>query len=71
MSLLKKVIRSMLEHKARYIGSMLLLTISSMMFVMTNNTSIVVMVTYEFAKLMCRKKVARIPMNEALKAGAE
>lgn len=40
MSLLKKVIRSMLEHKARYIGSMLLLTISSMMFVMTNNTSI-------------------------------
>lgn len=32
---------------------------------------IVVMVTYEFAKLMCRKKVARIPMNEALKAGAE
>lgn len=40
MVLLKKVIRSMLEHKARYIGSMLLLTISSMMFVMTNNTSI-------------------------------
>lgn len=40
MSLLKKVIRSMLEHKARYIGSMLLLTISSMMFVMTNNTLI-------------------------------
>ena len=40
MSLLKKVIRSMLEHKARYVGSMLLLTISSMMFVMTNNTSI-------------------------------
>ncbi|NNJ31792.1 ABC transporter permease [Lacrimispora defluvii] len=39
MTLFKKVIRSMLEHKARYIGSMLLLTISSMMFVMTNNTS--------------------------------
>lgn len=40
MTLFKKVIRSMLEHKARYIGSMLLLAISSMMFVMTNNTSI-------------------------------
>ncbi|WP_313370260.1 FtsX-like permease family protein [Sedimentibacter sp.] len=40
MTLYKKVIRSMLEHKARYIGSMLLLTISSMMFVMTNNTSV-------------------------------
>jgi len=38
--LFKKVIRSMLEHKARYIGSMLLLIISSMMLVMTNNTSI-------------------------------
>jgi putative ABC transport system permease protein len=32
---------------------------------------IIVMLTYEFAKWMCRKKVARIPMNEALKAGAE
>ncbi|HBC94540.1 MAG TPA: ABC transporter permease [Pelotomaculum sp.] len=32
---------------------------------------IVVMVTFEFAKLMCRKKVARIPMSEALKAGTE
>lgn len=31
----------------------------------------VVMVTFEFAKLMCRKKVARIPMSEALKAGTE
>jgi len=40
MALFKKVIRSMLEHKARYIGSMLLLMISSMMFVMASNTSI-------------------------------
>lgn len=32
---------------------------------------IVVMATYEFAKWMCRKKVARIPMSEALKAGTE
>lgn len=32
---------------------------------------IVVMVTFEFAKLMCRKKVKRIPMSEALKAGTE
>lgn len=32
---------------------------------------IIVMVTYEFAKLMCKKKVASIPMSEALKAGAE
>jgi len=32
---------------------------------------IVVMVTYQFAKWMCRKKVARIPMSEALKAGTE
>jgi len=32
---------------------------------------VVVMATYELAKLMCRKKVARIPMSEALKAGAE
>lgn len=32
---------------------------------------IIVMVTYEFAKLMCKKKVARIPMSEALKAGTE
>lgn len=38
--LLKKVIRTMLEHKARYIGSMLLLIISSMTFVMMNQTSI-------------------------------
>lgn len=40
MMMFKKVIRSMLEHKARYIGSMLLLIISSMMLVMANNTSI-------------------------------
>lgn len=32
---------------------------------------IVVMATYEFAKLMCGKKVARIPMSEALKAETE
>jgi len=32
---------------------------------------LVVMAAYEFAKLMCRKKVARIPMSEALKAGTE
>ncbi len=32
---------------------------------------VVVMVTFEFAKLMCRKKVARVPMSEALKAGTE
>lgn len=32
---------------------------------------IVVMATYEFAKWICRKKVARIPMSEALKAGTE
>lgn len=40
MTLLKKAVRTMLEHKARYIGSILLLTISSMMFVMVNMTSI-------------------------------
>lgn len=40
MTLLKKVIRTMLEHKARYIGSILLLIISSMMFVMLNMTSV-------------------------------
>jgi putative ABC transport system permease protein len=39
MTLFKKVIRTMLEQKARYIGSMLLLIISSMMFVMMNMTS--------------------------------
>lgn len=32
---------------------------------------VVVMITYEFAKLMSRKKVARIPMSEALKAVTE
>ncbi len=32
---------------------------------------VVVLVTYEFAKLMCRKKVARVPMSEALKEGTE
>lgn len=32
---------------------------------------IIVMVTYEFAKLMCKKKVAYIPMSEALKVGKE
>ena len=32
---------------------------------------IVVMTTYEIAKLLCRKKVARIPMSEALKAETE
>lgn len=32
---------------------------------------LVVLAAYEFAKLMCRKKVARIPMSEALKAGTE
>jgi putative ABC transport system permease protein len=31
----------------------------------------IVMFTYEFAKLMCRKRVALIPMDEALKAGME
>lgn len=40
MTLFRKVIRTMLEHKSRYIGAMLLLTISSMMFVMLNMTSI-------------------------------
>ncbi len=40
MTLFKKAIRTMLEHKARYIGSILLLMISSMMFVMVNMTSI-------------------------------
>lgn len=40
MTLFRKVIRTMLEHKARYIGSMLMLMISSMMFVMLNMTSI-------------------------------
>ncbi|KAA8678146.1 ABC transporter permease [Clostridium sp. HV4-5-A1G] len=40
MILFKKVIRTMLDHKARYIGSILLLMISSMMFVMMNMTSI-------------------------------
>ena len=40
MTLLKKAIRTMLANKARYIGSVLLLMISSMMFVMTNTTSI-------------------------------
>lgn len=39
MALFKKVIRTMLEHKARYIGSMLLLMISSMMFITMNMTS--------------------------------
>ena len=32
---------------------------------------VVVMATYAFAKRICRKKVARIPMSEALKAGTE
>ena len=40
MTLTKKVIRTMLEHKARYIGSILLLIISGMMFVMPNMTSL-------------------------------
>jgi putative ABC transport system permease protein len=40
MTLYKKVIRTMLEHKARYIGSILLLIISGMMFVMPNMTSL-------------------------------
>lgn len=40
MTLFRKVIRTMLEHKSRYIGSVLLLMISSMMFVMPNMTSI-------------------------------
>lgn len=39
MVLFKKAIRTMLEHKARYIGSMLLLLISSMMFITMNLTS--------------------------------
>ena len=39
MALFKKAIRTMLEHKARYIGSMLLLLISSMMFITMNLTS--------------------------------
>lgn len=32
---------------------------------------VVVLATFEFAKLMCKRKVARIPMSEALKAGGE
>jgi len=32
---------------------------------------VVVFVTYELAKLMCRRRVARIPMSEAVKAGSE
>ncbi len=40
MILFRKVIRTMLEHKARYIGAMLLLMISSMMFIIMNMTSI-------------------------------
>lgn len=40
MILFKKVIRTMLDHRARYIGSILLLMISSMMFIMMNITSI-------------------------------
>ncbi|MFZ7104103.1 MAG: ABC transporter permease [Peptococcaceae bacterium] len=40
MTLFRKVIRTMLEHKARYIGAMLMLIISSMMFIMVNMTSI-------------------------------
>lgn len=32
---------------------------------------VVVLAAYEFAKIMCRRKVARIPMSEALKAGTE
>jgi putative ABC transport system permease protein len=40
MTLFRKTIRTMLEHKARYIGSILLLMISSMMFVLLNTTSI-------------------------------
>ncbi len=40
MTLLRKALRTMLAHKARYIGSVLLLMISSMMFVMTNTTSV-------------------------------
>jgi putative ABC transport system permease protein len=40
MTLFRKVIRTILDHKARYIGSVLLLIISSLMFVMVNMTSI-------------------------------
>lgn len=40
MVMYKKVIRTMLEHKARYFGSILLLIISSMMFVLPKMTSI-------------------------------
>ncbi len=32
---------------------------------------IVVILTYEFAKLMCKRKVNSIPMSEAIKAGSE
>jgi putative ABC transport system permease protein len=32
---------------------------------------VIVLITFEFAKLMFRKKIARIPMSEALKAGTE
>jgi len=32
---------------------------------------VVVFVTYELAKLLCRRRVARIPMSEAIKAGTE
>ncbi|WP_334074499.1 MULTISPECIES: ABC transporter permease [Paenibacillus] len=47
MTLLKKVTRTMLEHKSRYIGSMLLLMISSMMFVMLNMTSANLIYTFK------------------------
>jgi len=32
---------------------------------------VVVIITYEFAKLLCKKNVALIPMSEALNAGTE
>ncbi len=38
--MLRKVIRTMLEHKARYIGSIIMLMISSMMFVLMIMTSV-------------------------------
>lgn len=39
MTLLRKVRRTLLEQKARYIGAMVLLMISSLMLVMANTTS--------------------------------
>lgn len=32
---------------------------------------VIVTITHEFAKIMCRNRVARIPMSEALKSGTK